>query len=83
MSTESEIQMFSKYVNPTMSSHPCDLCEELVERGSRSHYVNGRANGEYFSGWQHVTCWQGLMCGEIAAKEPSIPLLIARLLEPR
>lgn len=78
-----DIRFWGKYVNPTMADHPCDLCPHVVEQGSRAHYVNGYANNEYVAGWQHVKCWEAFLQTGAAEIKASIPLQIAKMLEPR
>lgn len=76
------INFWGKYVNPTMDDHHCDLCPRIVEQGSRAHYVNGNANDEYASGWQHPDCWEAFIKSGQSEIRASIPLQIARMLEP-
>jgi hypothetical protein len=83
MTLEFQCSLWGKYVNPTMRAHDCDLCAVPVPQGSRAHYVNGRINEDYVAGWQHVECWDKFLRGVTTETEPSIPLLVARLLEPR
>jgi hypothetical protein len=77
------ISFWGKYVNPTMTDHACDLCPQVVEQGSRAHYVNGHINEEYVAGWQHVSCWEKFILTGESGLKASIPLQIAKTLEPR
>jgi hypothetical protein len=41
-------------------SHLCEWCGEVIEKGDQAQYRSGVHEGDFFSGHQHIECYEAM-----------------------
>jgi hypothetical protein len=44
-------------IQRTAKKYPCAQCETTIKLGSKAYYMCGRYEGEWYSYYSHIECW--------------------------
>ena len=67
------VDLTSKQVK-CRKSHRCDWCGEIIKAGNVAHYRSGVHDGEFFSSYMHMECWDALGRSDLGCDDEFYPM---------